>query len=295
MDTVAKLTKYAQEHPGTFDVKLIGIPKTIDNDLVLTDHTPGFGSAAKFVAATMQEMIRDCSVYPVKSVTIVEIMGRDAGWLTAASALTGYVCGTGPDLIYVPETDFDEDKFIGDVNALLENGEKPYVVIAVSEGIRTADGTYVAQRAEKAFADGFGHSALSGVGKYLEELVKIKIDCKCRSVELNITQRCASHLASKTDIDESRRIGSAAVRHALNGETGKMMSIRRVKASDKYKVEFFAEDVMQTANKIKKIPSSYLSDDGKGVNQKCIDYMLPLIYGENPVIYEDGLPVHFEF
>ncbi len=295
MDTVAKLAKYAQEHPGTFDVKLIGIPKTIDNDLVLTDHTPGFGSAAKFVAATMQELIRDCSVYLVKSVTIVEIMGRDAGWLTAASAITGYVCGTGPDLIYVPEADFDEDKFIGDVNLLLENGEKPYVVIAVSEGIRTADGTYVAQKAEKAFTDGFGHSALSGVGKYLEELVKVRIGCKCRSVELNITQRCASHIASKTDIDESKRIGSAAVRHALNGETGKMMSIRRVKASDKYKVEFFAEDVIQTANKIKKIPSSYLSDDGKGVNQKCIDYMLPLIYGENPVIYEDGLPVHFEF
>ena len=295
MDTVAKLTDYASRHEDCYDVKLIGIPKTIDNDLQLTDHTPGFGSAAKFVAAAMQEIVRDCSVYLTKSVTIVEIMGRDAGWLTAASALTTYICGTGPDFIYLPETPFDEMQFIEDVRQKLDTGEKNNVVIAVSEGIRTESGAYVAQKAVQACADGFGHSALSGVGKYLEELVKYKIGCKCRSVELNILQRCAAHIASKTDIDEARGVGEAAVRHALNGETGKMMSIRRVRNSDVYKTEFCTVDVTDAANKVKHVPQSFLSEDKKGVNSKCIDYLLPLIAGENPVIFEDGLPVHFEF
>lgn len=298
MGTILYLSDYAERNKdkGLFEVRFIGVPKTIDNDLVLTDHTPGFGSAAKFVACTMQEMIRDCSVYVKKAVTIVEIMGRDAGWLTASSALTKHICGIGPDFIYVPEAVFDEEQFISDVKEKLEYGDNPYVVIAVSEGIRTADGKYAAEKIMNSDSDEFGHIALlSGAGKYLEMLVKDRIGCKCRSVELNILQRCASHIASRCDIEESVKIGEAAVRHALNGESGKVMCFRRVRSSSEYKVEVYAEEVSDIANKIKTLPKSFLSGDGKGVSDKCIEYMLPLIKGENPVIYEDGLPVHFEF
>lgn len=294
MDTIAMLSEYAAK-TGNDVIKFIGVPKTIDNDLDVTDHTPGYGSAAKFVAVSMQEICRDCAVYTKKAVTIVEIMGRDAGWLTAASALSKYLTGAGPDLIYLPETVFDEEGFIKDVNKKLQNPAKPYVVVAISEGIKLADGSYVGEKKTGNYDDPFGHKILAGAGKVLEALVNEKIGCKCRSIELNLPQRCASHVASKCDIDESRRIGESAVKHAIKGETGKMMCFRRLKNSDVYRVEIFPENISNIANKVKQIPASFLANDSSGVNDRCIDYMLPLIKGENEVVYEDGLPVHFEF
>ncbi|MBP3580521.1 MAG: 6-phosphofructokinase [Clostridia bacterium] len=297
MDTVMKLSDYAKRNAdkNLYDVKFIGIPKTIDNDLGVTDHTPGYGSAAKFVATTMQEICRDCAVYTKKAVTIVEIMGRDAGWLTASSVLAKFLTGAGPDLVYLPEKPFDEDAFIKDLNKKLSSDEKPYVVVAVSEGIKFADGTYVAEKRVKVNDDPFGHNVLTGAGKALENMVADRIGCKCRSIELNVLQRCASHVASKCDISESRRVGESAVRHALAGETGKMMCFRRVKNEEFYRVEIFAESVENVANIVKSIPKNFLSSDCLAVNDKCIDYMLPLINGEIDVIYEDGIPVHFEF
>ena len=297
MDTIAKLTDYAERNKdkNLRDVKFIGIPKTIDNDLACTDHTPGYGSAAKFVASTMQEICRDCAVYTKKAVTIVEIMGRDAGWLTASSALSKFLTGMGPDLIYLPEKVFDEDAFIADVEKKLKNPEKPFVVVAISEGIKFADGSYVGEKKTGNYDDPFGHKMLAGAGKVLEALVNEKIGCKCRSVELNVLQRCASHIASKCDIDESRRIGECGAKYALKGESGKMMCFRRLKNADTYSVEIFAENVKNIANEVRSIPASFLSGDSSGVSDKCIDYMLPLIKGENPVVYEDGLPLHFEF
>ena len=296
MDTIHKLSDYADRNKdkNLWDVNFIGVPKTIDNDLEVTDHTPGYGSAAKFVAATMQEICRDCAVYTKKAVTIVEIMGRDAGWLTASSVLSGYLTGAGPDLVYLPEVEFNVESFVKDVNKKLQNPDKPYVIVAVSEGIKLADGSYVGEK-KSAQTDAFGHTALCGAAKVLEEIVRNEIGCKCRSVELNVLQRCASHIASKCDIDESLRIGEAAVRYALKGESGKMMCYRRMKMELGYRVEIFPEPVENVANKVKKIPKCFLSSDGKGVNDKCIDYMLPLIRGETATIYEDGLPVHFEF
>ncbi len=296
MDTIDKLSDYARRNAdkNLFDVKFIGVPKTIDNDLGTTDHTPGYGSAAKFVAATMQEICRDCAVYTKKAVTIVEIMGRDAGWLTASAALSKHLTGTGADLLYVPEKIFDEEKFIADVKAKLENPEKPYVIVAVSEGIKNADGSYVAEKKVANNDDPFGHKVLTGAGKALEGIVLDRIGCKCRSIELNVLQRCASHIASKCDIDESRIIGAAAVEKAAAGETGKMVCVRR-KAAAGYEIEIFTEDVSRIANVVKSIPTEFLSDDGEGVNSKCIEYMLPLIAGENECVYKDGLPVHFSF
>lgn len=297
MDTIKTLSEYAKtkNNEGIYDVRFIGIPKTIDNDLGVTDHTPGYGSAAKFVAATLQEICRDCAVYTKKAVTIVEIMGRDAGWLTASSALSKYLTGAGPDLIYLPERVFDEEAFVKELNKKLQNPDKPYVVVAISEGIRFADGSYVGEKKTGNYDDPFGHKMLAGAGKVLEAIVNEKIGCKCRSVELNVLQRCASHIASKCDIEESRRIGESGVKYALKGETGKMMCFRRVKGIDDYRIEVFAENAENVANIVKSVPQNFITPDGCGVTDKCIDYMLPLIRGENPVIYEDGLPVHFEF
>ncbi|MBR6426740.1 MAG: diphosphate--fructose-6-phosphate 1-phosphotransferase, partial [Clostridia bacterium] len=212
MDTVAKLSAYTRAHD--YEMRIMGVPKTIDNDVMGTDHTPGFGSAAKYIATSMEEIIRDCAVYTTKAVTIVEIMGRDAGWLTASAALTR-VKGIEPDLIYLPERSFDMNAFFSDVRAALER--HPNVVVAVSEGIHFADGRYVGESAQSGVTDVFGHKYLSGTGKALEIAVKGEIGCKVRSVELNILQRCASHIASLTDISESVMVGSAAVDAAAQG------------------------------------------------------------------------------
>lgn len=286
MDTVAKVSAYAATHD--YEIRVMGVPKTIDNDVVGTDHTPGYGSAAKYIAVSMQEMIRDCAVYTVKAVTIVEIMGRDAGWLTVAAALPR-LNGEGPDLIYLPERDFDNDAFLDDVKAALER--HPNVVVAVSEGLRYKDGHYVGEGTQSGVLDVFGHKYLSGTGKALEMLVKEKIGCKVRSVELNILQRCASHIASKTDIDESLMIGEAAVGCAANGVSGKMMCFER--AAGEYSVKPIYNNIEDIANKVKTVPDEFINARGNDVTPACVEYLRPLIAGENPIEYENGLPKMF--
>ena len=295
MDAVAKLSAYVEAHADVWQANFVGVPKTIDNDLYLTDHTPGYGSAAKYVAVSTQEIIRDISSYTTKAVTIIEVMGRDAGWLTAATAISGHLCGVGPDLIYLPEVTFDDEKFVADVKAAFEDDSKPYVVVAVSEGVKNADKKYVAEAEMSGAVDNYGHKYLAGVGKHLENLIRREIGCKVRSVEISLLQRCASHIASACDIEESQRIGEAAVRHGVIGETGKMMTFRRVKNADKYTVEVFSEDISEVANRTRKVPAAFIGEDGTSVTEKCLDYMLPLIQGEVKSVYEDGMPVHFAF
>ncbi|MDD4773440.1 MAG: 6-phosphofructokinase [Eubacteriales bacterium] len=288
MDTVAKLNAYAAviKH----DIRIIGVPKTIDNDLVGTDHTPGYGSAAKYIAVSIQEVIRDCAVYTVNAVTIVEIMGRDAGWLTAASALPRIITGAAPDLIYLPECTFDYEEFFTDINAALD--KHPNVVIAVSEGIRFSDGSLVGASEQSGKTDAFGHKYLSGTGKALELAVKNRIGCKVRSVELNILQRCASHIASKTDIAESVRVGYESITAAVAGVSGQMMNIIRI-SDNPYKVITGHIDINKTANAIKKVPRHFINDRGNNVTDECAEYILPLIEGETNPMYRNGIPVHF--
>ncbi|MBQ7501019.1 MAG: 6-phosphofructokinase, partial [Clostridia bacterium] len=241
-------------------------------------------------AASMQEILRDTAVYKVKAVTIVEIMGRDAGWLTAAAALPRLYCRVAPDLVYLPERDFDFEAFYKDVEKAFE--KHPNVVVAVSEGARCADGTYVGESAQSGAVDVFGHKYLSGTGKALELAVKAKLGCKVRSVELNILQRCASHIASKTDLDESVAVGNAAVRAAVGGTTGRMMNFVRT-SSDPYKVECSHEDISKIANKVRVVPDEFINAEGNNVTDECLRYIAPLIYGEPNIKFENGLPVHF--
>jgi 6-phosphofructokinase 1 len=287
MDTVLKLSQFMSSRD--YEMRIIGVPKTVDNDLAATDHTPGFGSAAKFVATTMKEIKRDVSVYTVKAVTIVEIMGRDAGWLTAAAALGKAVNGCGPDLIYLPERNFNMEEFFEDLRAALER--HPNVVVAVSEGIHFADGTYVCEGTSTGGVDVFGHKALSGTGKALELAVKAELGCKVRSVEINISQRCGAHIASATDIEESVCVGREAVRAASNGVTRQMMTIERV-SNDPYKFAVGCSDVSKIANQIKKVNPEFINERGNNVTEECINYILPLIEGERSPKYEKGIPVH---
>lgn len=285
MDTVLKLSDYAKKI--NYDISIIGVPKTIDNDLCITDHTPGFGSAAKYIATSMLEIAHDTSIYPVKSVTIVEIMGRDAGWLTAASALARNEYNSVPDLIYLPETDFDEDAFIADVKAKLE--EKDSLVIAISEGIHDKDGNYIT--ATEAAADTFGHAQLSGAGKALELMIADRIGVKVRSVEVNILQRCAAHLLSKTDIDESFAQGKFGVKLAEDHVTGSMVCIKR-ESNTPYTISYTYANIAEIANEAKSVPREWINAAGNDVTQELIDYIYPLIQGECPVEYKDGLPVY---
>ena len=287
MDTVAKLSEYTRGHD--YDMVILGVPKTIDNDLVGTDHTPGFGSAAKYIAVTTQEIIRDCAVYKIPAVTIIEIMGRDAGWLTAASAIGRVVNGIEPDLVYLPERTFDMQAFFADVRAALE--KHPNVVIAVSEGLRFADGHYVGEGTQTGAKDAFGHAYLAGTGKALELAVKAEIGCKVRSVELNLPQRCAAHLASKTDLDESVMLGKAAVNAAEEGITRQMMTMQRVSDAP-YSIEYWHSDVSEIANKIRTVDDAFINEAGNHVTDACCRYLLPLIAGEAACKYEAGLPVH---
>ncbi len=287
MDTVAKLTAYLADKD--YEMRIMGVPKTIDNDLVGTDHTPGFGSAAKYIAATMQEILRDTAVYTVKAVTIVEIMGRDAGWLSAPAALTDRVCGVCADLIYLPECTFDIDKFIADVNKAFE--KHPNVVVAVSEGVRFADGRYVGEGTQSGATDAFGHKYLSGTGKVLEQEVRDKIGCKVRSIELNLMQRCASHIASRADIEESKCVGASAVMAAANGDSGKMMCY--VRDENEYRITYESRDIAGIANQIKTVPDEYINAEGNGITEAGVDYILPLIQGESEQFYVNGLPKHF--
>lgn len=286
MDTVLKLKEPCAKN----GISVIGIPKTIDNDLALTDHCPGFGSAAKYIAVAVSEIICDAKCYSIESVTIIEIMGRNAGWLTASSALAG-VNGLqqSPDLIYVPEVPFDVQKFLADVKQKVI--EKKNIVVAVSEGIRSKDGKYIAEQNELFKEDLFGHSQLGGAGKVLEELVKKTYGIKVRSIELNTPQRCAAHLASKVDIDESFRIGKAALDAAFDGENGKMMIYKRI-SSNPYKISFDTIDIEKTANFEKKLPAEFIAESGSYVTDEFIEYAYPLIQGEPNIVYKNGIPIH---
>ncbi len=287
MDTAAKLGEYTKNHD--YEMRVIGLPKTIDNDLVGTDHTPGFGSAAKYVAATISEIVRDCAVYTVPAVTVVEIMGRDAGWLTASAALPSVIGGDAPDLVYLPERPFSIKEYFEDVRKIME--KKPNVVVAVSEGIRDADGKYVCESVSAGGTDVFGHKALTGTGKALELATKAELGCKVRSVELNISQRCASHIASLTDIKESEAVGMSGVRAAVEGHTVCMMAIRRLEG-ETYSSDFVPMNVSEIANKVKSVPAEYINERGNFVTEGCINYLLPLIGGEIYPEYDRGMPVH---
>ncbi len=287
MDTVLKLSEYASSHD--YEMRVVGVPKTIDNDLMATDHTPGFGSAAKFVATTVKEIMRDIQVYTLNAVTVVEIMGRDAGWLTAASALPVLSGGKGPDLIYLPEAIFDAERFIEDVKGAL--ARHPSVLVTASEGIRFADGRYVGEGTDSRAVDAFGHTALSGTGRVLESLVKEKIGCKVRSVELSLPQRCAGHIASLTDITESVRVGMGAVVAATEGKTGIMMTLERL-PGESYGIKVGTADISGIANEIKKVPKEYINGAGNGITEEGLTYLAPLILGEVPCEYERGLPKH---
>ena len=286
MDTVNKLSQYAAKND--YEMRVVGVPKTIDNDLMVTDHTPGFGSAAKFVATTMKEIKRDISVYTVKAVTIVEVMGRDAGWLTASAAIPQHT-GDAPDLIYLPERAFDMDAFIADLEEKFK--EKPALLVAVSEGIRFADGRYVGEGTQSGAVDVFGHKYLAGTGKVLEDAVKSRLGCKVRSVELSLPQRCAAHISSKTDIDESLLIGKSAVEAAVDGKTGVMMTFVRT-SDEPYTLEIRSADISGIANEIRTVPDEYINERANGITEAGIRYLKPLIVGEPAVKYEDGLPVH---
>ncbi|MBM6801156.1 6-phosphofructokinase [Mediterraneibacter glycyrrhizinilyticus] len=287
MDTVSKLSRYA-EKTGS-DIRFMGIPKTIDNDLVRTDHTPGFGSAAKYVASTVREIAVDASVYDnKKSVTIVEIMGRHAGWLTAASVLARKFEGDNPVLIYLPETAFDPGKFISDVKEALEKVSN--LVVCISEGINDGNGTFICELASDVGIDNFGHKMLTGSGKYLENLVKEKIGVKVRSIELNVCQRCSSAMLSATDQKEAIASGAYGVKCAIEGETGKMIGFSRLAGED-YKIDYVAEDVNLICNQEKTVPLEWITGNGSDIGQEFIDYALPLIKGEVKVPSEDGLPL----
>ena len=285
MDTVMKLSAYAESIHS--DVRIVGIPKTIDNDLYATDHTPGFGSAAKYVASTMLEIAHDAYIYKIPAVIIVEIMGRDAGWLTASSALARTTYSQAPDLIYLPEVAFSKEQFLKDVKNKLT--KQKTVIVAVSEGIHDADGNYISS--DSAVADKFGHAQLSGAGKALEYLVRDEIGVKVRSIELNVLQRCAGHIASRTDITESFALGQAAVKYAAEGKTGIMVTINRI-SNDPYQWVIQSADVSKIANEAKSVPSEWIHPDGNDVTDEMIDYLRPLIIGEISLQYKDGLPVY---
>ncbi len=289
MDTVSKLSAYFKEK--NVDIKVIGIPKTIDNDLKCTDHTPGFGSAAKYLAVTLQEITRDSSVYNLPSVTVVEIMGRDAGWLTASSCVLRANGETAPHLIYLPEASFTDEKFLNDVRGELKKNNT--VIVAVSEGIKSDNGGYAAESFQSGADDAFGHKYLAGIGKYLETLIRNEIGCKVRSIELNVMQRCASHMVSKTDVDESCRIGSEGVKAAVAGHTGKMMAFKRMKGQP-YFCSVTTVDVKDVANKEKRFPTELINAEGNNVLDEAIDYFLPLIQGEVSIPMQNGMPVHMK-
>lgn len=290
MDTIKKLSDYAivKGH----EQKFLGVPKTIDNDLALTDHTPGFGSAAKYIAASTKEVIRDAMglSYKRKMITIMEIMGRNAGWLTGATALAKTEDCCGPDLIYLPEIPFDVDRFLKKCSDLLE--KKPSIVIAVSEGIKVPDGRYVCQLAGGSdYVDAFGHRQLAGTAGYLASFLAAKTGCKTRAVELSTLQRSASHMASRVDINEAFMVGGAAVKAADEGDSGRMVVIDRV-SDDPYMSAAGIYDVHKIANNEKLVPRSWVNREGNYITREFIDYVEPLIQGDYQPFMVNGLPQH---
>lgn len=289
MDTVHKLSTYCKEK-NLNDIFVMGAPKTIDNDLAEIDHCPGFGSAAKYIATTCTELERDAEVYNMNSVVIVEIMGRNAGWLTAASALARLNGAKGPSLIYLCERAFDSEKFIEDVKSKLD--ENTSILVAVSEGIKDSEGRYVSEQVQVGGADVFGHKYIAGAGRILESLIREKIGCKVRSIELNLMQRSASHLASATDINESRMLGMKALQCAVEGISGQMASLRR-KDTSAYEIELISVPIEKVANTEKKVPLDLINPAGNDVTDEMMAYLKPLIQGEVSVKYKEGIPMHF--
>ena len=287
MDTVDKLSSYAKKHGKS--IKIIGIPKTIDNDLVHIDHTPGFGSAAKYVASSILEIAHDTYIYHLKSVTIVEIMGRDAGWLTAASALARNDYSSAPHLIYLPERVFHLNECIEDVKKLLEKQDD--VIIAISEGVKNENGNYVS--ASEGHKDNFGHAMLSGTAKLLEHELHQALGVKTRGIELNILQRCASHIASETDLSESMELGATAVKLYEEEKTGVMACHERI-SSNPYKLEYSCHDVSEIANQVKSVPVDFINERGNDVTGKMLEYLQPLILGEAHISYKSGLPEYLD-
>ncbi len=291
MDTIKQLSEYAKAKNIT-DITFMGVPKTIDNDLAVTDHTPGYGSAAKYIASTMKEIIRDALVQPIKIVNIVEIMGRNAGWLTAAAALAKGDDCEGADLIYLPETVFDINKFVAKVQEIQKT--KKQIVVAVSEGVKTADGKYVCESASSnMLVDSFGHKQLSGTATALANVISNEIGCKTRAIEFSTIQRCASHIASLTDVNEAFIVGGIAVKAAFDGETGKVGIFQRL-SNKPYLMGTSIYDVNAIANVEKTVPQEWIINDGTGVSQEALDYMRPLIQGEIYPYMVDGLPRHIK-
>lgn len=287
MDTVSKLSRYAEKNNSA--IRFIGVPKTIDNDLVETDHTPGFGSAAKYVASTVREIIADASVYDnKKSVTIIEIMGRHAGWLTAASVLARKYRDDNPVLIYLPEVAFDQDDFIEKVRENLET--TPNLVVCISEGINDGNGTFICEFASDVGVDNFGHKMLTGSGKYLENLVKEKIGVKVRSIELNVCQRCSSSMLSNTDLTEAVNAGIYGVQAAIAGETGKMITFIRHR-DHPYELSYGTADVNIICNEEKPVPAEWITRQGSDIGDAFITYARPLIQGDVALPSKDGLPI----
>ncbi|MEA4965946.1 MAG: 6-phosphofructokinase [Oscillospiraceae bacterium] len=283
MDTCAKVSRYMAK--VGYECRVMGVPKTIDNDLCDTDHCPGFASAAKYIATSIMEVSRDAHVYDTGMITIIECMGRHAGWLTAAAALAK-ASGDGPDFIYVPEVDFNMDKFIEDVSAFyLKTGN---CIVAVSEGIHYADGTFVSEATASA-TDGFGHAQLGGLAATLANVMKVKTGAKVRGIELSLLQRCAAHCASGTDIRESFESGKAAVEAAVSGITGKMVGFACDRANG-YSCKTKLFDLNEVANFEKKLPREWINEAGNNIEQSFVDYALPLIQGETPMVKENGLP-----
>ena len=283
MDTCNKISKYMMK--VGYECRVMGVPKTIDNDLFGTDHCPGFASAAKYIATSIMEVYRDCHVYDTGMITIIECMGRHAGWLTAAAELAN-LSGEGPDFVYVPEVDFDMDKFLADVTARYEKNKN--CMVAVSEGIHYADGSFVSE-AKTSATDGFGHAQLGGLAAHLAAVVKEKTGAKVRGIELSLLQRCAAHCASGTDIQESFASGKAAVEAALAGETDKMVGFVCTRENG-YHCETKLFELSKVANFEQKLPLQWINAEHNGVTKEFVDYCLPLIQGETPMVKENGLP-----
>jgi len=284
MDTCNKISKYMQK--VGYACRVMGVPKTIDNDLFGTDHCPGFASAAKYIATSCMEVYQDARVYDKGMVCIIEIMGRHAGWLAGAAALAT-AQGAGPDLVYLPEVDFDMDKFLADVERIYK--EKGNCMVAVSEGIHYADGSFVSE-AKTSATDGFGHAQLGGLAAMLADVVKARLGVKVRGIELSLLQRCGAHLASLTDIEESFMSGKAAVENAVAGLTDKMVGFERTYEDGKYVCKTKLFNLTDVANTEKKVPLEWINADQNGVEQGFIDYALPLIQGEPTLPKENGLP-----
>ncbi|HIR86152.1 MAG TPA: 6-phosphofructokinase [Candidatus Limivicinus faecipullorum] len=284
MDTCNKISRY-MESVG-YECRVMGVPKTIDNDLFGTDHCPGFASAAKYIATSCMEINKDARVYDNGMITVVEIMGRHAGWLAASAALATEF-GSGPDLIYLPELDFDMDKFLADVDRVYKANGK--VLVAVSEGIHYADGSFVSE-AKTSATDGFGHAQLGGLASLLAEIIRQHTGAKVRGIELSLLQRCGAHLASQTDIDEAFGAGREAVMQAVSGTTGKMVAFERESVDGKYHCKMVLLPLSSVANYEKKVPLEWINEDGNGLKHEFIDYVLPLIQGEPKLPLEHSLP-----